>query len=109
MATQTVSVVPTILWDDGFLFFFSFSEGTKSYLGGWAYLPETLITGTDTGGKISEKNRDVFDQRSKVETIKYSARNSQAVKITFDDFATVSYVDILSKTWTVQFVVSVAG
>jgi hypothetical protein len=106
MAYATVTAIPTIVWDDGFLFFFSF--GAKPYLGGFPYLPVTRITGTDSGGKVTEANVNNFDNRSLVETVKYSARSALPVEITFDDTDTVSYSGEF-KVWTVQKTWSIAG
>jgi hypothetical protein len=75
MATQVVDVTPVVELDDGFAFIFSFPWNMKTLYGELLYATDLTITGSDAGGKISErvKPTGIFYNLGRVETIKYCA------------------------------------
>jgi hypothetical protein len=121
MTTQTVQVSPTILWDDGVVFVFSFpGAGGSVVTSGFAH--EVLSSQATIGQQtqiahflqaINQNSSQVAtDPATWIETIKNAARNpspSNTIQIVYDDGASIIYTTATNQSFQIALLFSISG
>jgi hypothetical protein len=115
MTIRNVLVVPTIQWDDGVVFIFSWEENGL-FFGGFVNLQISLVDpiGIATQiGNITAQARTqvqvVGDPLSWTNSVKYSAREKKPINIVFDDEQSTVYTAQNGQPFTIQTLFSIHG
>jgi hypothetical protein len=119
MSAQTVTVTPSIAWDDSVVFIFSFTgaSGSTTYAG---FVHQQIQLSSVTGSQtqvtailqiIQQQGIQVStDPQSWIEAIKNATRNtSNQIIVTYDDTLNVNYTTQTNQTFQLQELYSVTG
>ena len=114
MSSQTVSAVPTIEWDDGVVFIFSFGDPTL--YAGVVHVQVAQATASGTQTQVSAilqtlnqtQIQVASDPQSWLDTVKTAARGGKAINITYDT-AFVHYTTQIATSYDLQLLYSLAG
>lgn len=119
MSAQTVTVTPTIEWDDSVVFVFSFTgaNGNKTFAG---FVHQQIQLSSVTGSQtqvtailqiIQQQGIQVStDPQTWIESIKNAARNtSNQLVVTYDDTINVIYTTQTNLSFQLQQLFRVTG
>ncbi len=118
MAVQEVVQVPTIEWDDGLAYIFSFTAGGQKF-GGFIHMQAAVAAqvqkavNTQINDKVQESIAKAVqvqlatDPGCWIDTLKNGLRTTTPVKITFDDAVNWNYTTKTNKSFTLQALYSI--
>lgn len=118
MTTQTVSVQPTLEWDDSVVFVFSFTDnnGNKQFAG-FVHLQVALATAQGSNTQVTQVLQVVNQQQIQfstdpgcwIDTVKNAARNKAPITITYDDTLNAIYTTQTVQSFQLQLLFSLVG
>jgi hypothetical protein len=115
MTVQNQSAVPTVEWDDGVVFVFSWNN--RQFFAGFVHLQIAVANAVGTTTQITAilqqlaqiQLQSSSDPQSWLDTVKNGFRNGKQVTIIFDDALSTVYTTQTNQTFTLQQVFSIAG
>ena len=118
MTTQTISAQPTIEWDDGVVFVFSFTDqnGNKQF-SGFVHMQIQLAAAQGSNTQVSQLVTAVNQQQIQfssdpgcwVETLKTAFRNKSNIGIVYDDQVDTPYTTLTNQSFQLQQLFSLTG
>jgi hypothetical protein len=122
MSVQTVSVTPTIEWDDSVVFVFSFNVptgdgGSTQFFAGFVHTQLQVATAVGSSVQVtaivSQTNQQQIqfatDPQSWLDTVKNAFRNAKPISITFEDVVNTPYTTQTAQNFKLQQLFSLAG
>jgi hypothetical protein len=119
MSAQTVTVTPTIAWDDSVVFVFSFTgaNGLQNFAG---FVHQQIQLSSVTGSQtqvtailqvVQQQGIQIStDPQTWIESVKNAARNSSnQIVVTYDDTINVTYTTQTNASFQLQQLFSVTG
>ena len=119
MTVQTVSANPTIEWDDGLVFVFSFNDASNNRI--FCGIIHVVLAVQLTAGQqaqitpllqaISQGSfQGSSDPQTWIESVKNAARDpNKNVTVVYDDALSAIYTTLTNQTFTLQFLQSLTG
>ncbi|SIO63185.1 hypothetical protein SAMN05443247_09622 [Bradyrhizobium erythrophlei] len=115
MTVQNQSAVPTVEWDDGVVFVFSWNN--RQFFAGFVHLQIALANAVGTTTQITAilqqlaqtQLQSSSDPQSWLDTVKNGSRNGNKVAIVFDDALSAVYSTQTGQNFTLQQLFSIAG
>jgi hypothetical protein len=118
VTTQTISAQPTIEWDDGVVFVFSFTDqnGNKQF-SGCVHIQIQLASAQGSNTQVSQLVTAVNQQQIQfssdpgcwIDTLKNAARNKTPINIVYDDAVDKPYTTLTNQNFPLQQLFSLAG
>jgi hypothetical protein len=119
MGVKEVVQVPTIEWDDGLAYIFSFSMGGQKIFAGFIHMQAAVAaqvqkaTNTQINDKVQESIAKAVqvqlatDPACWIDTLKNGLRTTTPVKIIFDDATNWNYSTKTGKNFVLQSLFSI--
>ncbi len=118
MTTQTISAQPTIEWDDGVVFVFSFTDqnGNKQF-SGFVHMQIQLAVAQGSNTQVSQLVTAVNQQQIQfssdpecwVESLKTAFRDKSNINIVYDDQVSTPYTTLTNQSFPLQQLFSITG
>jgi hypothetical protein len=118
MTTQTISAQPTIEWDDGVVFVFSFNDSSNTQqFAGFVHIQVQVASAVGSNTQVSQVVTVVNQQQIQfstdpecwVETLKAAARGPKSITITYEDSINTNYTTQTNQSFQLQQLFSLAG
>jgi hypothetical protein len=118
VTTLTTSAQPTIEWDDGAVFVFSFTDqnGNQQF-SGFVHMQIQLASAQGSNTQVSQLLTNVNQQMIQfssdpgcwVDTLKNAARNTKSINIVYDDTVDIPYTTLTNQSFHLRQLFSLAG
>ena len=113
MTIQTATqVAPTLVWDDGVVFIFSFTFNGTQYYGGFPHMQIALANATGSQTQVNKVLQTLQQSQLQVTTDPGcwidTLKNNKAVDIVFDDSTSVNYTTQTAQPYDLQVLYSIA-
>jgi len=113
MTIQTATqVAPTLVWDDGAVFIFSFVFNGSTYYAGFPHVQIALASATGTQTQVNKVLQTLQQSQLQITTDPGcwidTLKNNKAVDITFDDSTSVNYTTLTAQPYALQDLYSIA-